>query len=77
MIAINCTAGMVYQQCGPLCPQTCDTIGGEECNGGCIEGCFCPSEMFTSFGYCISESDCQGMVSDVCNLIILLLVLNC
>ena len=65
MIAINCTAGMVYQQCGPLCPQTCDTIGGVECNGGCIEGCFCPGEMFTSFGYCISDSDCQGKYFNV------------
>ena len=60
MIAINCTAGMIYQQCGPLCPHTCYANEDEACSSGCVEGCFCPTEMFTSFGYCISESDCQG-----------------
>ena len=52
---------MVYQQCGQLCPQTCDIDEDEECSGGCVEGCFCPSGMFTSYGYCITSSDCQGM----------------
>ena len=60
-VAIECPSGMVYQQCGPLCPQTCDTNEDEKCSGGCVEGCFCPSGMFTSYGYCITSSDCQGI----------------
>jgi len=66
--AINCPSGMVYQQCGPLCPQTCDRNEDEECSGGCVEGCFCPVGMFVSYGYCIGLSDCQGTYfNNVCS----------
>ena len=57
---INCPSGMVYQQCGPLCPQTCDTNEDEECSGGCVEGCFCPSGMVLSNNNCIDIAECQG-----------------
>ena len=50
---------MVYQQCGPLCPQTCDT-NEDECSGGCVEGCFCPSGTVLSYNKCINAADCQG-----------------
>ena len=51
---------MVYQQCGPLCPQTCDTIEDKECSGGCVEGCFCPRGMVLSNNHCIDIAECQG-----------------
>ena len=51
---------MVYQQCGPSCPQTCDTNEDMDC-GGCVEGCFCPSGKVLYKGNCINESECQGM----------------
>ena len=51
---------MVYQQCGPSCPQTCDTIADADCSGGCVEGCFCPSGQVFGNGNCIDEADCQG-----------------
>ena len=53
---------MVYQQCGPLCPQTCETDEDEECSGGCVEGCFCPSGTVQSNNNCINVTDCQGIV---------------
>ena len=62
-VAVNCPSGMVYQQCGPLCPQTCDTNEDEECSGGCVEGCFCPSGTVLFNNNCINETDCQGTYS--------------
>ena len=59
--AIDCPGGMVYQQCGPLCPQTCDTNEDEECSGGCVEGCFCPSGTVLYNNNCINVTDCQGI----------------
>ena len=52
---------MVYQQCGPSCPQTCDTIEDTDCSGGCVEGCFCPNRKVFANGNCIDEADCQGL----------------
>ena len=51
---------MIYQQCGPVCPQTCDNYDNAECSSGCVDGCFCPSETVLSYGYCINVSYCQG-----------------
>ena len=51
---------MVYQQCGPSCPQTCDTNEDTDCSSGCVEGCFCPSGQVILNGNCINKTDCQG-----------------
>ena len=58
-VAIQCPSGMVYQQCGPLCVRTCDNIG-EDCSGGCAEGCFCPDGLVTLNGRCIDPIACPG-----------------
>jgi len=60
IVAITCPSGMVYQQCGPSCPQTCDTNEDTDCSGGCVEGCFCPSGLVLFNGKCINETQCQG-----------------
>ena len=59
IVAIKCPAGMVYKQCGSLCPQTCDSIG-QTCNSGCAEGCFCPDGQFLLNGRCINSTQCSG-----------------
>ena len=59
--AIECPKGMVYQQCGQACPQTCDSEEGEDCTGGCVEGCFCPSGKVVWNGNCINSSECAGI----------------
>ena len=51
---------MVYQQCGHPCPRTCDTEEDEDCTGGCVEGCFCPSGKVLWNGKCINSSECEG-----------------
>ncbi|XP_065906083.1 uncharacterized protein [Dysidea avara] len=48
----QCDPGMVFQQCGSLCPQTCDS-GTATCNAGCVEGCFCPDSQVLNNGSCI------------------------
>ena len=60
-IAIECPEGMVYQQCGQVCPQTCDSEEDEDCAGGCVEGCFCPSGKVVWNGNCINSSECAGI----------------
>jgi len=51
---------MVYQQCGPACPPTCDSDDVQCPSTDCVEGCFCPTGMVLSDGKCIDESDCEG-----------------
>ena len=53
---------MVYQQCGPVCPQTCDTDVDEDCSNGCIEGCFCPKGKIMFNGNCINVTECAGKI---------------
>ena len=50
---------MTYQQCGPLCPQTCDNLD-QPCEGGCAEGCFCPFGEVLLGGMCVNNSQCEG-----------------
>ena len=59
-LAITCPHGMVYQQCGSLCPQTCEYLG-EVCEGGCSEGCFCPIGQVLINGTCQESYRCTGM----------------
>ena len=50
---------MIYQQCGPLCPQTCDNLD-QLCEGGCAEGCFCPEERKLLDQVCVEAFQCTG-----------------
>ena len=60
-LAVSCPTTMVYQQCGCICPQTCDNIGGT-CIGGCTEGCFCPAGLvIDDDGRCVEPATCPGM----------------
>ena len=68
--SIDCPPGMVYQQCGPLCPQTCNNIGTSICHGGCAEGCFCPDGLVLSEGRCIEPLTCPGKSMSLNNLLI-------
>jgi len=60
--AIECPAGMVFQQCGSLCPQTCDNVGQGPCSSGCAEGCFCPDDQVLINGVCRHALVCPGTV---------------
>jgi len=53
--------GMVYNQCGSMCPQTCETDANTICTKGCAEGCFCPNgKVLDDDGYCIDPSECPS-----------------
>jgi len=49
----------VYQECGPLCQQSCDNINST-CEGGCAEGCFCPDGEVLIGESCVDPSRCDG-----------------
>ena len=59
---MECPPGMVYQQCGPLCPQTCESNGIANCPHGCARGCFCPDGLVIHNGRCIEPLTCPGNV---------------
>ena len=47
---------MVYQQCGPICPQSCDS-SDDTCHSGCAEGCMCPDGLVVGVnGQCVNGS---------------------
>jgi len=54
---------MVFQQCGPTCPPTCDSDDVQCPSTDCSERCFCPTELVLSEGQCIDESNCEGTYS--------------
>ena len=60
LTAISCPSGKTFQQCGPLCPQTCNS--STACNSsGCAEGCFCPDDQVENRdGLCVDRGDCLG-----------------
>ena len=58
--AVECPPGMIYQQCGLLCPQTCDNVGTSNCVAGCAEGCFCPVGQVVYNGECIIPIACPS-----------------
>ena len=60
-VAVECPTGMVYQQCGSLCIQTCTSNITSVCHDGCAEGCFCPDGQVLSNGKCIDPIACPGL----------------
>ena len=61
LLAIQCSAGMVYQQCGSFFPPTCDDLNATAtCQGRCAEGCFCPDGQVLLDGACVDSFVCTG-----------------
>ena len=59
--APQCPPGMVSQQCGSLCPQTCRNIDQGLCSSGCAAGCFCPDGEVLINGVCKHALACPGI----------------
>ncbi|XP_056407686.1 SCO-spondin-like [Hyla sarda] len=59
---MQCDNGLVYEACGPSCPQTCRNLGVNlelHCARlSCVEGCFCPEGKVLHDGGCIDPSEC-------------------
>ncbi|CAH1263918.1 KCP [Branchiostoma lanceolatum] len=60
LCGISCPEGFQYDECGPSCPQTCDstTSPRDKCLQACVPGCFCAAGMVLHNLLCISPSDC-------------------
>ena len=58
-LGVNCSEGMIFQQCGPACPRTCDNKD-KVCEGRCVEGCFCPDGKYLLDGKCVETEICTG-----------------
>ncbi|XP_023213992.1 sushi, von Willebrand factor type A, EGF and pentraxin domain-containing protein 1-like [Centruroides sculpturatus] len=58
--AFRCDGGMVYDDCGPLCHETCDPMGmARLCrNEICVPGCYCPAGKILYNGRCILKTEC-------------------
>ena len=51
---------MTFQQCGSLCPQSCDSANST-CHSGCAEGCFCPDgQIVNGDGECADFAPCPS-----------------
>ncbi|XP_019630752.1 PREDICTED: kielin/chordin-like protein isoform X25 [Branchiostoma belcheri] len=60
LCGISCPEGFQYDECGPSCPQTCDSVSSstDKCLQACVPGCFCAAGMVLHNLRCISPSDC-------------------
>ena len=65
---------MEYQQCGPVCPQTCGN-DASDCYSGCAEGCFCPNDEVLMDGKCINKTNCPGKLTSYVHGPIILLIM--
>lgn len=54
---LNCTAGRVYKNCGPLNEPSCGSAI-ESNTLECREGCFCPDGMILNEGSCVQPEFC-------------------
>lgn len=53
----------IYTECGPACPQTCDSVLSTEpvgCIALCVPGCFCKAGYVRNrWGNCIPQEKCK------------------
>ena len=73
VLAIECPPGAVYQQCGSLCPRTCDSNDAASCPSGCAEGCFCSEGLVSHNGTCVDVSVCPGTYVHMCMVTIVII----
>ncbi|GFT45325.1 zonadhesin [Nephila pilipes] len=58
---VVCKVNEVFQECGPACPNTCDSLGKSDspCPARCVKGCFCKSGYVRNRdGNCILPNFC-------------------
>ena len=57
----TCPGGKEWQDCGTLCPLTCDNYNfTSSCPDQCVPGCFCPEGTVDFNGVCVDPSICPG-----------------
>ena len=61
LCAFDCdrTAGLVFDECGPVCPRTCDHVNvTSSCFKPCVPSCQCTADKVLHDGRCISPQRC-------------------
>ena len=68
ILFLDCTGGMVWNDCGTSCPDTCDNFEdvGRPCNTDCVTGCQCPKGTVEHKGVCINPTECPSGKIYVC-----------
>jgi hypothetical protein len=59
-----CTSNEVYEECGTLCPETCNDKGVPKiCPDVCVEGCFCKEGFVrkSENGQCVPIAACENV----------------
>ncbi|XP_068906955.1 tenascin-like [Tenebrio molitor] len=59
-----CTSNEVYEECGTLCPETCNDKGVPKiCPDVCVEGCFCKEGFVrkSENGQCVPVAACENV----------------
>ncbi|KAK0088266.1 hypothetical protein PV326_004912 [Microctonus aethiopoides] len=57
----KCPEDLIYQSCGPSCPDNCDTLNNKDkqkCYQDYVEGCFCPENQVYHNNSCIPKTKC-------------------
>ncbi|KAJ8032422.1 IgGFc-binding protein [Holothuria leucospilota] len=58
-IAESCPPDMVYDACGPACPETCSTrFNAINCSNDCVNACTCPTGMVLEGIKCVNPNEC-------------------
>ncbi|XP_065903683.1 otogelin-like protein isoform X2 [Dysidea avara] len=57
---VTCPNGMIYQECGTACPETCVNYADPPvCIEHCVEGCFCPpGQVLLRNSICVDVEAC-------------------
>ena len=50
---------MIFDSCGDGCNATCGFSFPEDCQGACIEGCYCPEHIILQENKCIPMAECK------------------
>ena len=75
-----CPNGMIYQECGTACPNTCENYADPPvCIDHCVDGCFCPpGQVLLDNSTCVDVEDCPGLNgSNSPNIFILIFTQRC
>ncbi|XP_070536988.1 von Willebrand factor-like [Ptychodera flava] len=55
---VQCDAGMVYKECGDICPMTCKRTVYQCIDDRCVDGCQCPEDRLLHNGACLPATEC-------------------
>ncbi|XP_022111480.1 von Willebrand factor-like, partial [Acanthaster planci] len=62
---IQCSNGMVYNECGSTCRRTCQNMFySEHCATHCVPGCECPAGTYFDGSLCVAQEECPCALAE-------------